>query len=93
MVLEPDIMNILSGFFWPIVGFIAAILFLKRDGYTTSASEIMFFLFILYCSIYFIFPSISMLSDPQLATNILLIVLNFIIIGLGWIGIAYYVIY
>ena len=93
LVLEIDIINILTGFFWPIVGMIIAILFLKKDGYTTSASEIMFFLFILYCGIYLIFPSISILFGTQFAENSLLITLNFIIIGLGWLGIAYYIIY
>ena len=93
LVPEFDIISILTGSFWPIIGFIVAVLFLKRDGYTTSASEIMFFLFILYCGIYFIIPSISMLLNPLYSDNFLVIILNFIIIGLGWCGIAYYVIY
>ena len=93
LIFELDLVSILTAFFWPIIGIIIAILFLKKDGYTTSASEIMFYFFILYCSFYFIFNSISLVSGPGLEQNLGLLSLNIIIIGLGWLGIAYYVIF
>ncbi len=93
LVLELDFFSLLTGFLFPIIGIIVAILFLKKDGYTTSASEIMFYLFILYCGVYFIFPSISLLTNSNLIEISFLIVLNFIILGLGWIGILYYIIF
>jgi len=92
-LLQHDMISLIFGFFWPLVGIIISVLFLKRDGYTISASEIMFYFFILYCSIYFIFTTVSLLISPELSQNLFILPLNFLILGFGWLGIAYYIIY
>jgi hypothetical protein len=93
LVIELEIISILTGIFWPAVGFIVVYRFLQKDGYTISVSEGMFIFFIVYCSVYFVIPSISLLLSPALGNDLLILILNFIITGIGWIGIACYIIF
>jgi len=89
IVIELTPLNILLAFIWPVVGLYIAIQFINHDGYTTGAPEVLFYLFILYCSIYFLIDTSVIITQGLLGSEI--ITLNIVISILGWSGILAFI--
>ena len=86
IIVEGSPIEFLFGMGWPIIGSIITIGFINRDGYTLSVQECLFYVFILYCSIYFF---IHIFITPQISPEILAIDIGISLVGAG--GIISYI--
>ena len=90
-IIEFNLLLLLIGLFWPIIGFIIFLKFLNRDGYPASVPEGLFYLFILYCAIYFLIDTfVILVFMGQEVATLTIIGLNVIIAIVGMVGILSY---
>jgi hypothetical protein len=74
---------------WPLLGIWCAVEFFRKDIWGWGG--ILFHFFILYCAIYYAIQTIIFLINFNLnIQSVLLIMLNFIIALLGWVGFFLY---
>jgi len=89
IVIELTPINILIALFWPIIGVYITLQFINHDGYTVGAPEVLFYLFILYCSLYFLIDTFVIITQGSIIIEV--ITLNIVISILGWSGILAFV--
>lgn len=92
LIVQFDLFQLLLGLAWPLIGLYIGIKFLNPEGYTMSLQEGLFYLFILYCSLYFLIDTILViLFAPQDMAPLIIISLNVIITVVGWSGILTFI--
>ena len=91
LLVEYILIQLLTGLFWPIVGLFIGLKFLKMDGYTMTVQEGAFYVFVLYCSFYFLIDMIIIIFILALAIDLTIITLNVVITIMGWLAILSYV--
>lgn len=93
LLVEFSLIPLLTGLFWAIIGFIIALKFLNMDGYAMTVQEGMFYVFILYCSFYFLLDLLYNLLFLSVSMDMAITTLNLMITTIGWLGILAYIYY